>query len=205
MENNIVPPTTTGKNVDLQETVKYATGAIAVDTFKRACKRLLNPPVWHKLSGRFSAAFFLVDNDGKVLERMAEQGDYFCIDVPGPGPSLGDGYDWVKLELIQDKRDTLAEEESFSMRLRASNNPSKATKDTAHFFRETATSSFVISRKHNTVTVSYYGRNEQPNTSTEKTSDNVRNAMAAIGAAIGLSEIQWKTLIKAFLQDEIGG
>lgn len=35
--------------------------------------------------------------------------------------------------------------------------------------------------------------------------DKIRNAVVAAGAILGLSEIQWKSLLKGFLQKEIGG
>jgi len=62
----------------------------------------------------------------------------------------------------------------------------------------------LVSRNNNEVTASYYGRNETPNTDTGNIGTNVRNALVAFGAFAGLSELQWNSLIKAFLEPEIG-
>lgn len=205
MEHAIIPARTIGKNTDLEHDVTLDSREEALNTFKRACKRLLNPPLWHKLGGSLSAEFNLTAADGKEQNRLAEEGDHFRIDIPGPGSSTGDGYDWVKVEVIDDKSDALGEMEIFALRVRASSNPNKGTDDTAHFFQDTATSTFIIERNGNKVTASYHGRNETPNTKTDKTSNNIRNSMVALGAAVGLSELQWMALIKALLEDEIGG
>jgi len=43
-----------------------------------------------------------------------------------------------------------------------------------------------------------------PNTSTNRTMDNVRNALVAAGASAGLSEAQWSSLTKALPGARIG-
>ena len=89
------------------------------------------------------------------------------------------------------------------MKLRASGKPGEEGESAAHFFKEDATSSFVIHRKGNKVTASYHGRNEVPNTDTDKTIDNIRNSMVAMGALAGLSELQWSRIIKGFLSNDV--
>ncbi|HSC37103.1 MAG TPA: hypothetical protein VLD19_04505 [Chitinophagaceae bacterium] len=205
IENILVPENREGKQTDLDYSVTLPTREEALDTFKRAYKRLLNPGVWHKLSGVASAEFQLVGKKGNEEHRLAQVNDYFKIDVPGPGPAAGDGYDWVKVELVENKANPSGEEEIVGMKLRPCQNPQGAGKDTAHFFRSDASSTWLIVRKGNTVTASYHGRNEVPNTSTERKMDNVRNALVAAGASAGLSEAQWSSLTKAFLAPEIGG
>lgn len=201
----LIPENTKGKPVDLDTSVSLPTREKAQDCFRRAYKRLLNPPVWHQLGGALSAEFVLVNDKGQELERLAEVGDYLRIDVPGPGGHSGRGFDWVVVEMIEDKANPGAEEESVGMRVRACENPAGNEKDTAHFFQSDATSTFIIRRKGNTVTAAYYGRNEVSNTNTEKQTDKLRNALIALGAMAGLSELQWSGLIKGFLSKEIGG
>lgn len=203
--NTLIPENIKGKPVDLNASVSLATREEALDCFKRAYKRLLNPPIWHELSGALSGEFVLVNDKGQEQERLAQVGDYFRIDIPGPGGYLGRGFDWVLVEAIEDKANPDAEEESVGMKVRACENPTGNEKDTAHFFESDATSTFIIRRKETTVTASYYGRNEIPNTNTDKQTDNVRNTLIALGAMAGLSELQWSALIKGFLTKEIGG
>jgi len=206
MNNDIVPVQVKGKQSDLQYTLTLETRAEAIDCFNRASKRLLNPKVWHELCGALSASFVLTGAHGEIVTRLAQVNDYLRIEIPAPGSAAGDGYDWVRIEAIDDKTDNNAEQEHFAITVRPCTMPGGATGgDTAHFFEHSATSSFVVERKQNTVTAYYYGRNEVPNTDTERTMDNVRNALVATGGFAGLSEAQWYGLIKGLLQEEIGG
>ncbi|MEO6732537.1 MAG: hypothetical protein ABIN01_15060 [Ferruginibacter sp.] len=204
MENEIIPPEIKGKNTNLDKSIVLDTKDEAVNAFKRAYKRMLNPGIWHKLSGAISAQFTLTGEDATEEERLAQEGDYFKIDLPGPGPATGDGYDWVRVELLKDHTDHEIDEESIGMKLRACSPPGKDTDDTAHFFKDDATSSFIIRRTGTKVTASYFGRNEIPNTDTNKATDNIRNTMVAMGAIAGLSELQWSALLEGFLEEEIG-
>lgn len=200
---SIVPENITGKAVDLEEKVTAQTEEDAINTFNRACSRLLNPPIWHEVAGALSAAFELQTPEAETAERLAEVGDYLKIDVPGPGPSAGDGFDWVNVEAIEENTIPGAAA-SFAIRLRACPDPEHREKGTAHFFKDTATSTFVVKRTGNTVVVSYHGRNEVPNPE-GNILDKVRNTVVALGAEVGLSELHWKSLVKGLLSKEIGG
>ncbi|MEO6549486.1 MAG: hypothetical protein ABIN94_15900 [Ferruginibacter sp.] len=202
MKNEIVPPPLEGKNTNLETSVELPDDASAKESFTRAYKRMLNPPVWDKVSSFAGAKMELANEQGAIEHRLAEEGDYFRIDIVGPGTKLGDGYDWVTVESI--KYEQLSDdEETYGMTLRPTAAP--GGNETAHFFKETATSSFLIRRKGNKVTASYHGRNELPNNNTGNIKDNVRNSLVAMGAFVGLSELQWNSLIKGFLEKEIGG
>jgi hypothetical protein len=205
MFDNLIPANTHGKPSDLEFTVTLPNLEAAGNCFQRAVKRMLNPPIWHELAGWGTAHFTLIGEDGQELKRLAAEGDYLRIDIPGPGPAAGDGYDWVKVELLEDHPDSVAEEEWTGMRVRPSPGPGRAAMEPAHFFRGDATSSFIIYRNGLMVTAFYHGRNEIPNTVTEKMADNIRNAIVATGAILSLSEIQWSALSKGFLSEEIGG
>ena len=202
--SGIVPKNTIGKAVDLEQSVTEATLEDAMTTYKRACKRLLNPRTWHQLSGALSASFKLETPDNSDPHRLAQIHDYLRIDIPAPGPATGDGHDWVQVNNIADNPEPSADE-SFGLTLIASVNPAKPEKGTAHFFREGASSTFIIKRNGNTVTTSYHGRNEKPNTKDGTLGDIIRNTVIATGAMVGLSELQWTALIKGFLEKEIGG
>jgi len=200
----LIPANTLGKALDLESSVTKNSLEESVTTFNRACKRLLNPPIWQELSGSISASFKLESPDKTSSNRLAQVNDYLMIDIPGPGPVAGNGYDWVKVENIAESADPSAEQ-SLGMTLKASPNPDTPEKGIAHFFSEGATSTLIIKRNGNTVTASYHGRNELPNTKKASFPDNIRNSLVAAGALSGLSELQWMALLKGILQKEIGG
>ncbi|MEO7800737.1 MAG: hypothetical protein ABIR81_01990 [Ginsengibacter sp.] len=202
---NLVPENIVGKATDLEHSVNLPDAEQAMDTFKRAYKRLLNVPVWHELCGAASAEFYLTDASGKEVHRLAEPDDHFKIDITGPGSKIGDGFDWAKVEKITDNASPQSTEESFGLRVAAAKNPLTASGDTAHFFKNNATSTFIIKRVNNTVSAEYHGRNELPNTATDSTVDNVRNTFVAGVALAATSKMQWNALLKGLLEAEIGG
>ena len=137
-----------------------------------------------------------------ATNRLAQINDYLLIDIPRP--VAGNGYDWVQVENIAENVDASAEQ-SFGMTLKATPNPDKPEQGIAHFFGEDATSTFIVKRNSNTVTTSYHGRNELPNTKKATFPDKIRNSIIAARALAGISELQWKALIKGLLRKEIGG
>lgn len=207
--NSLIPDNKIGKATDLHFSASFPDKEAAGDCYRRASMRMRNPPLWRALAGWASAHFLLVDANGQELHRLAETGDYIRIDLPGPGPKAGEGYDWVRIETLEDHSDPSATKESIGMRVNPCREPemnrSRKKTGVAHFFQEQASSTYIIEREGNNVTAWYHGRNEVPNTSTEKTLDNVRNAVVAAGAIFSFSELQWSALCKGFLATEIGG
>ncbi len=205
MESTIIPDNREGKENDITFDRILDTRGAASDCFKRAYKRLRNPDIWQDLTGAAGAAVSLFTEAGGEARRLVQTGDFLRFDIPGPGPGAGSGYDWVQVKAVEDKTAEGAEEELFAMRVHPSPGPAWQGKDVAHFFDAGASSTFVVQRQGNRVIASYHGRNEQPNNETSSITDNIRNTVVAAGAAIGLSEAQWSALMRALLQDEIGG
>jgi hypothetical protein len=203
MEQPEIPEQHSGTQTNTDNLVTGKSREEAQNIFKRACKRLLNINIWHKLGGTASAEFSLINNQGEEEDRLAKENDYFKIDIPAPGSKAGDGYDWVKVEKIEDRSNADAEEETFLMRVRPSTDPNNRSNDVAHFLSDDATSTFIISRKNNTVTASVHGRNEKPNTEASGILNKIRNAVVGTTAAAGVSKIQWKLLVKGLLADEV--
>ncbi len=203
-EMEFVPVNTEGKPLDLESKIEEKSLDEASDTYKRACKRLQNPRIWHEIAGNFSAKFELINENNVDPHRLVQLNDHLRIDIPGPGLQAGDGFDWVKVTKIAGDI-VPGEDESFGIELRASSNPTGDSQQTAHFFTGEATSSFIISRKGTTITVRYAGRNEMPNTEDIKVADKIRNTLVASGAMVGISNIQWKALIDGLPKVEIGG
>ncbi|RYD56065.1 MAG: hypothetical protein EOP56_14115 [Sphingobacteriales bacterium] len=199
---DITPQNEKGKQNDLEHKVLADTIEEAEELFLAGKDRLLSINNWHDYAGELSGVFVLTDNHGKELHRKAHKGDYLKINLPGPGESAGDGYDWVHVETIQYDDYPDSNSETIAMTVRPTQAPVNNDKNTAHFFSDDATSTFSIQRKGKEVIATYHGRNEVPNTGTDNLIDKARNAVVALGAMIGISELQWKSLIKGFLTYE---
>lgn len=202
INERMVPPQESGAETNTEHSTDAHDEAAARELFGQAKQRLLNVNEWEGICGAGSAAFQLTDASGKDVERTAQESDHFKIDIPGPGTLTGDGYDWVQIERIEEERDPSGNEESILMRVRPATNPTNDAGDVAHFFSEDATSNFIVKRSGLTVSAAVYGRNESPNTHMEKGIDKARNAMVALSAMVGISKIQWKSLVKGLLTDQ---
>jgi hypothetical protein len=201
LESSLTPPNFEGKKNDLDTAVTLPTDEAANNCYSTARQRLLTPSVWHTLCGPLSGTFTLTDTYGATLNRAAALNDYIRIDIPAPGNISGKGHDWVRIDALEELHG--GNEALCAIRLRPAPAPVQPDEDsTSHFFKEQASSTFIIHRIANVVKCSYHGRNETPNTDTENTLDNIRNAVVATGAIAGLSEAQWSALIEGFLSGE---
>jgi hypothetical protein len=198
----VSPEKKEGKSLDLQFTVNEKNADEARSIFITACQRLLDPAVWNQLSGTLTANFAITNSQGIVLHRKLKERDFLRITLPSPGEETGKIHDWVTVERIAANID-LAADESLAITLRPSKNPASVNDDTAHFFKDNATSTFIISLKNKAVTAFYFGRNEIPNTDVPGILNKLRNGMVAIGAMAGLSNLQWTALLKGLLHKEM--
>lgn len=196
----LVPEQTKGIKKDLLHSITAEDEEDAEDMFLIAKDRLLDINNWKEHSTKPSAVFQLTDSHGKEVSRKAHMGDYLKIDIPGPGPKTGDGYDWVKIEELV--YDDYPDEhiESIGMRVRPVASPVSPSEDTAHFFDENATSTFIIERRNKKLIAAYHGRNEVTNNETETTVDNIRNTVVGLHAKLGFSDAQWDGLISGFIK-----
>jgi hypothetical protein len=199
MKLGIVPKQKEGIKSDTGHSVTCLSEKEAAEKFQSSANRLLNINEWHHFAGRLTADFRLTDRNGKPVNRLAGLGDYFRINIPGPGSATGKGYDWVKIETIDDHRDPTGAKEEVSFRVRPAANPTTIEKDTAHFFSNRATSTFSVTRNKKTITAAVRGRNESPNIRSNRSVDKLRNAVVATGAISGLAKLQWKKLVKGIL------
>jgi hypothetical protein len=202
-EDKIIPDQRIGNKLDTGHEHLATSREEAAQIFSTAVDRLLNVNIWEKICGPLSAKFTLTDENGSVAHRTLKPGDHFRIDIPGPGPSAGDGFDWVQVEALDDERNPSAEDESVTVRVRPASSPKNNAPDIAHFFKEDATSSFRVQRIGNLVRAEVHGRNEIPNTKTGLAKDKVRNAMVGASAVAGASKPQWKSLVKGLLDQSI--
>jgi hypothetical protein len=200
-----IPENEGGVQKDLEHSYTAEDQDDADELFLIAKDNLLNVNQWHRKDAIPGAVFELTDHHGHPVKRKAHQGDYIRINIPGPGSKAGEGYDWVYVERITYDDYPDENTESIKMQLRPAQAPvNKHGEDIAHFFTSASTSTFIIERKDKILTAHYAGRNEKPNNETGNFVDNARNTLVAIGALLGLSELQWNGLIKGFLSfDEV--
>jgi hypothetical protein len=198
IQSTLIPVNIEGKQNNLSCPRELSSHKLAAECYIEACTRMLSPFIWHKLFGALGASVALIDKTGnEVANRLAQADDYMRIDIPGPGPVAGHGYDWVRIEAIENRQE--GDEAICGMRARPAAPPASDNNNIAHFFQPTSTSTFIIHKSGNIVTAHYHGRNEKANAETGITIDNIRNTIVASGAIVGLSEAQWTGLIEAFV------
>ncbi len=198
MENKLsVPVQETGSSSDTTSSFKASTSEEAIHFFKKVRERLLDVNHWKETAVIPSAEFNVCDQFGRKVNRTLHEGDHFRISIPGPGNSEGDGDDWVKVEQIEENYSK--EKDHIIITVRPCANPVHPH-ETAHFFTNEATSSFIVERNDTIISASVHGRNEKPNTDVDSVSGKIRNAMVAT-AAIGLfSKMQWKSLVDGLVR-----
>jgi hypothetical protein len=88
-----------------------------------------------------------------------------------------------------------------AIRVRPAHDPLNPDTETQHFLSSEATSSFIVKREGSLVMAEVHGRNEHPNVSeTDSVGSEIRNAIVATGAFLGLADIQWGKLVKGLLK-----
>jgi hypothetical protein len=195
LTNNLVPQQLVGSQMDAVEERKLSSLIQAQEFFAAAEKRLLAVNGWGKISGL--SDFKLFTSDGKETLRSVQEGDFIRIDIPGPGPLSGDGFDWVMVEEI--KRAHNGDKEMVGMCVCPCPSPLNQDKEVAHFLKDHATSTFIIRRDGITVWAEEHGRNEEANISEGNLIDRARNLIVGFSAKLGLSYPQWKLLVKGLL------
>src|SRR5690349_20505451 len=96
-EKEIVPPHVSGVQTNTESFKEFETEQEAKDFYLIARERLLDINHWQDIAGKATASFQVTDRNGKAVTREVQKGDHLKIDIPGPGSSSGEGYDWVKV------------------------------------------------------------------------------------------------------------
>jgi hypothetical protein len=163
-----------------------------------AREKLLDVNSWNKTAEGISAVFELFDDSKNPVDRNVEKGDYFRIDIPGPGSIAGDGYDWVQVEEVKTvDSDSI---QSTGIRVRPVSSPLNDKEEVAHFYSKDATSNFTITREGSKVTAAIYDRNTKVNNDTS----GIDQLRATVVGAVGItafSKIQWKGLVQGLLKE----
>jgi hypothetical protein len=129
------------------------------------------------------SAFKLFDHAGRGVQWPAREGDYIRIDIPGPGPTAGEGYDWVVIEILDE--DELRQ--VTSMKVRPSAHPPGDDEQVAHFLKNSSTNTLQVKLNDLNVRAEQHGRNEEANNETGIVLDNLRNTMVGWGSKLGFS------------------
>ncbi len=196
-QSGIIPGHHTGRIIDTVKSIECADTAEAREFFKEVQKRLLQVNRWHELMTGSPATFQVTDASGNEVDRMVTKGDHFKINIPGPGPAAGDGYDWVQVEEIRTVSE--GDMESTGIRVRPSADPRTEDDEIAHFYSPESTSNFTVTREGNRITAGIYDRNTKPNTE-GRSGDKARDLLVGLGAVAGFSRFQWDKLAAALLK-----
>lgn len=196
----IVPQHHEGKIIDTEASKTFDTTEEASKFFEAVKEKLVHVNRWHEVAGALSATFQLVDSGGSEVDRAVQQGDYFKIDIPGPGTRSGEGYDWVTVEEVKEVNEGAVQ--SLGIRVRPTGNPHNTETDVAHFYSPSSTSNFIVTREGQTVTVSVYDRNTKPNDRTGNAVDTIRDKIVGATAVSFFSKIQWKKLVDGLLAEK---
>jgi len=194
---NPTPPQHEGKQLDLQAKAQLDDENQSKEFYNEVKKRLLNACEWYHIAKIPAATFLLTDQKGHGLLREMRENDLIRIDIPGPGISSGDGYDWVKVDKITEEN--MGEKDLCSITLRPTSNPEEEDEEIAHFFTSMATSTLSVKRQGLTIIAEYHGRNELINSDATKLTDKIRNVVVGLAAKLGLSFSQWKSLIEGLV------
>jgi hypothetical protein len=178
-----------------------ATRHDAILLFETAKSRLLDVNNWHRLCGPPTGEFQLTDADGNELShKEARVGNLIRIKLPAPSNAEGEGYDWVRIEEFENRKDLLKDQDVFGFRVRPVKSPFHRDPAAAHFYTSGATSTFLIVRVSSKVTAMEKGRNEVPNGKVRAAISKFRNLLIAVGAWFGLSKSQWTKLVKGIIK-----
>jgi hypothetical protein len=194
---SIVPAQVTGKSTVTHTRYTCRNRIEAEEYYTIAARRLLEVNQWQQWAGKATAAFQLVDAQGREQFRPVQKGDYFRIGIPAPNNPDGKGDDWVQVQDTGD-RNTGQQRLTF-LTVRAALSPLKQDDSASHFFGRSATSTFLVYQENCELIAAVYGRNEHPNLNSGNLLTRLRNWLVYLGARLGLSALQWKSLTKGLL------
>ena len=194
----IVPAHHTGKKIEAEASVNFKNDIDAKLFYNEARQRLLHINSWHKIAGIASAEFQLTNKNGEEINRDAAKSDYIKIDVPGPGSKEGEGYDWVLIEELKEINEE--DLQSIAFRVRPSANPSGNQEHVAHFYDDSATSCFIVTRNKASVSSYIIDSNVTPNDDTKSLTDKIRHTFIGMIAINSFSKFQWQQLAQGLVK-----
>ncbi len=201
MNEGTIPENKKGVKSDTVSSVELTSTEQAIQHYERVRNRFLDVNNWHAYAGVGSAEFTLRNAKGEMITgQLPQKGNYFEIAIPGPANEAGEGKDWVQIADISEISN--ADFQCITIKVHPAASPVNNNTETAHFFDEEASSTFIIRREGRVVSAEVHGRNETPNTDEVGLRDKIRNTVVALGAMLGFSKIQWKNLTSGLVNAE---
>lgn len=198
MTESLIPKQYIGRMTDAVAQNNFDTVEEAKAHYEIAKKRLLAVNNWFEISKLPASTFTLTDSKGNKISRNLMEGDYMRINIPGPGISTGNGYDWVCFDAVVELED--AHGSIISITAHPSKNPETNSDAIAHFYEERTSSTLQVKRLGKCVSAEMHGRNEVSNTHTNNIMDNIRNFIVGVTAKFGGSYPQWKSLVAGLVE-----
>lgn len=192
----IVPPAGDLPHKAFDSFRKFDTTEAAKAAFGIARDRLLHPHTWAALTDGFGAAFQLFNGKGEAISGKAAVGNYLKISIPPPANTHAD---WVRIEALEAA--DASDEQLLGLRVRPTESLEEEGHETAHFFSDSATSTWVLHRAGATVTAYYFGRGEKPNEESEGFWRTLRDKIVALAGVAGFSDLQWKAFLEGLLEE----
>lgn len=196
----VIPEHYKGKKADTISEETFDCEEAAANHFQTVKQRFLNVNGWRDVAGEATANFSVFTVRGEQVNRPPQEGDYLRIEIPAPDNEAGEGADWVQVKRVM--QNNIPGEQFMYMEVHPSQNPLTPEDETAHFFDEEASSTFIIRQLGNKVIAEVHGRNETPNNEDISLKDKIRNTLVAIGAMLGFSKIQWKSLTNGLVKKD---
>ena len=191
---NHIPEQHTGAHSDTSSCKRYFDEREAAQSLPFIKDKLLNINQWETYAGKALAEFTLYGANKMPTNSVPVEGDYIRIKIPGPGNPSGDGYDWVRIKNIIHEADQL------TITVQPCSSPLNDQADVAHFFKESASSTFLVKRIGAEIFAEVHGRNEEANLADVSLGAKARNMLVAAGGMMGFSKIQWKNLTDGLLK-----
>ena len=142
----------------------------------------------------------LVDQNGQILQRVAQPGDLIKILLPRL-QAVGRLYDWRKITRIEERLS--GNTEIFFFTIVPAMNPELEVPEASHFLRSESTVTFFVVRDEHKLQLEVHTRNEGINFQLSGFKTKLQSFMMGIFVAGGFYQTQWINLMKTVLKHGI--
>ncbi len=171
----------------------------AFDRFRKLSQKLLEVNGWNEYAGKNPTEFYLYSKE-KDKAAIAQLNDLVKIKMPAPKNNLGNSFDWVMVNRIENIEQT--ESKVLLLQMKPHSCAESANGNIAHFYTGEASNTFILSKKNKVIQFSIHGRNEVANTSSVGFFNSLRNFFVAAGGIFGGSKIQWQDFTEKFIKNQ---
>ena len=192
---DLVPINTKGSENNAAAFLVCQSQTEAFERFRSLSQNLLKINDWDVKAGKNPTEFFIYNKD---KSQSVQENDLVKIKIPAPQNKLGNGFDWVIVRKVQmiEKADL----KLCLLQMKPHSCPESSNRNIAHFYRDDASSTFILAKKEKTLQLSIHGRNEIPNTKKIGLLNSCRNFFVASGGIFGGSKMQWQDFAEEFIK-----